>query len=102
MNAFIMKPNQAEKYKDQGLVVIGVHSPEFELEKNVDNVRQAAKDMRVTYPIAIDSNHAVWTAFGNQYWPALYFVDAKRRIRHHHFGEGAATSTRSGWSRDER
>ena len=78
----------AEKYKDQGLVVIGVHAPEFEFEKNVDNVRRAAKDMRVTYPIAIDSGHAVWSAFENQYWPALYFVDAKGRIRHHHFGEG--------------
>jgi thiol-disulfide isomerase/thioredoxin len=78
----------AEKYKDQGLVVIGVHSPEFEFEKNVDNVHQAAKDMRVTYPVAIDSGYAVWRAFGNQYWPALYFVDAKGQIRHHHFGEG--------------
>jgi thiol-disulfide isomerase/thioredoxin len=78
----------AEKYKDQGLVVIGVHSPEFEFEKNVDNVRQAAKDMRVDYPIAIDSEHAIWRAFRNQYWPALYFVDAQGRIRHHQFGEG--------------
>lgn len=78
----------AEKYKDQGLVVIGVHSPEFEFEKNVDNVRQAAKDMRLSYPIAVDSGHAVWGAFENQYWPALYFVDAKGQIRHHHFGEG--------------
>src|SRR5258706_611573 len=78
----------SEKYKAQGLVVIGVHAPEFEFEKNVDNVRQAAKDMRVAYPIAIDSDHAIWRAFGNQYWPALYFVDAKGRIRHHHFGEG--------------
>jgi thiol-disulfide isomerase/thioredoxin len=78
----------AEKYKDQGLVVIGVHSPEFEFEKNVDNVRWAAKDMRVDYPIAIDSDHAIWRAFRNNYWPALYFVDAKGRIRHHEFGEG--------------
>ena len=78
----------AEKYKDQGLVVIGVHSPEFEFEKNVDNVRRAAKDMRVDYPIAIDSDHAIWRAFKNQYWPALYFVDAQGRIRHHQFGEG--------------
>jgi thiol-disulfide isomerase/thioredoxin len=78
----------AEKYKDQGLVVIGVHSPEFEFEKNVDNVRRAAKDMRVDYPIAIDSDHAIWRAFRNQYWPALYFVDAQGRIRHHQFGEG--------------
>src|SRR5713226_6017055 len=78
----------AEKYKDHGLVVIGVHAPEFEFEKNVDNVRQAAKDMRVDYPIAIDSDHAIWRAFNNQYWPALYFVDAQGRIRHHQFGEG--------------
>ena len=78
----------AEKYKDQGLVVIGVHSPEFEFEKDVSNVRRAAKDMRVHYPIAVDSEHAVWRAFRNQYWPALYFVDAQGRIRHHQFGEG--------------
>jgi thiol-disulfide isomerase/thioredoxin len=78
----------AEKYKDQGLVVIGVHSPEFEFEKNVDNVRLAVKGLRVAYPIAIDSDHAIWRAFRNQYWPALYFVDAQGRIRHHQFGEG--------------
>ena len=78
----------AEKYKDQGLVVIGVHSPEFEFEKNVDNVRRAAKDMRVDYPIAIDSDFAIWRALKNQYWPALYVVDAQGRIRHHYFGEG--------------
>jgi len=78
----------AEKYKNQGLVVIGVHSPEFEFEKNVENVRRAAKDMRVDYPVAIDSDHAIWRAFKNDYWPALYFVDAQGRIRHHQFGEG--------------
>jgi thiol-disulfide isomerase/thioredoxin len=78
----------AEKYKDQGLVVIGVHSPEFAFEKDVDNVRRAAKDMRVDYPIAIDSDHAVWRAFNNEYWPALYLIDAQGRIRYHHFGEG--------------
>jgi len=78
----------AEKYKDQGLVVIGVHAPEFAFEKNVDNVRLAAKAMRVDYPIAIDNDYAIWRAFKNEYWPALYFVDAQGRIRHHHFGEG--------------
>ena len=78
----------AEKYKDQGLVVIGVHTPEFAFEKNVDNVRRAAKDMRVDYPIAIDSDYAIWRALKNNYWPALYIVDAQGRIRHHHFGEG--------------
>jgi thiol-disulfide isomerase/thioredoxin len=78
----------AEKYKNQGLVVIGVHAPEFEFEKNVDNVRWAAKDMRIDYPIEIDSDHAIWRAFRNEYWPALYFIDAKGHIRHHQFGEG--------------
>jgi thiol-disulfide isomerase/thioredoxin len=78
----------AERYKDQGLVVVGVHTPEFEFEKQIDNVRRAAKDMRVDYPIAIDSDYRVWRAFDNHYWPALYFVDAKGNIRHHHFGEG--------------
>jgi thiol-disulfide isomerase/thioredoxin len=78
----------ADKYKNQGLVVIGVHAPEFEFEKNVDNVRQAAKEMKIDYPIAIDSDHAIWSAFNNEYWPALYFVDAQGHIRHHQFGEG--------------
>ena len=78
----------AEKYKDQGLVVIGVHSPEFGFEKDLDNVRWAVKDMSVDYPVAVDSDHAIWRAFGNQYWPALYLVDAQGRIRHHQFGEG--------------
>jgi thiol-disulfide isomerase/thioredoxin len=77
----------AEKYRDEGLVVIGVHSPEFAFEKNVDNVRRAAKDMRVDYPIAIDSDFAIWRALKNEYWPALYIVDAQGRIRHHQFGE---------------
>ena len=78
----------AEQYKGQGVVVIGVHTPEFPFEHNVDNVRQAAKDMRVEYPIAIDNDYAIWDAFNNNYWPALYFVDAKGHIRHHQFGEG--------------
>src|SRR5215510_7723995 len=76
----------ADKYRDQGLVVIGVHSPEFSFEKNVNNVRWAAKEMRVDYPVAVDSDHVIWRAFKNQYWPALYFVDAQGRIRHYHFG----------------
>ena len=78
----------AEKYKNQGLVVIGVHAPEFAFEKNIDNVRRAAKDMKVNYPIAIDNDFAIWRALKNEYWPALYFVDARGRIRYHHFGEG--------------
>jgi thiol-disulfide isomerase/thioredoxin len=78
----------ADKYKDRGLVVIGVHTPEFAFEKNLDNVRRAAKDLRVDYPIAIDSDGVIWRAFENEYWPALYFVDAQGHIRHHQFGEG--------------
>ena len=78
----------AEKYKDSGLVVIGVHTPEYEFEKNVDNVRREAKEMRVDYPVAIDSDGVIWRAFNNEYWPALYFIDAHGHIRHHHFGEG--------------
>lgn len=78
----------AAKYKDHGLVVIGVHTPEFSFEKDVENVRRAAKEMRVEYPIAIDSDYAVWGSFSNEYWPALYFADAQGRIRHHVFGEG--------------
>ena len=79
----------AEKYKDQGLVVIGVHTPEFAFERDLDNVRRAARDMRVDYPIAIDNDYTIWRAFNNSYWPALYFVDAQGHIRHHQFGEGA-------------
>jgi thiol-disulfide isomerase/thioredoxin len=78
----------SEKYKDYGLVVIGVHTPEFAFEKNVDNVRWAAKDMRIGYPIVIDSDYSIWRAFNNQYWPALYFADAKGHIRNQYFGEG--------------
>ena len=78
-----------EKYKDHGLVVIGVHSPEFSFEHDLENVRRAARDMRVDYPIAIDNDFAIWRAFNNHYWPALYLVDAQGRIRSHQFGEGA-------------
>jgi thiol-disulfide isomerase/thioredoxin len=78
----------AEKYADQGLVVVGVHTPEFPFERDVDNVSWAAKDMRVEYPIALDSDYAVWRAFSNRYWPAVYVGDAQGRIRHHQFGEG--------------
>ena len=78
----------AEKYKADGLVVVGVHTPEFPFERNVDNITWAAKDMNVRYPIAIDSDYRVWRAFDNRYWPAVYIADAEGRIRHHHFGEG--------------
>jgi thiol-disulfide isomerase/thioredoxin len=78
----------AEKYKDDGLVVIGVHSPEFEFEKDIVNVRRAVSDLPVDFPVAVDSDHAIWRAFRNQYWPALYFIDATGRIRYHRIGEG--------------
>jgi thiol-disulfide isomerase/thioredoxin len=77
-----------EKYKDQGLVVVGVHTPEFPFERDDDNVRWAAQDLRVEYPIALDPDYAVWRAFDNNYWPAVYIADAEGRIRHNHFGEG--------------
>jgi cytochrome c biogenesis protein CcdA/thiol-disulfide isomerase/thioredoxin len=78
----------ADKYRDKGLVVIGVHAPEFAFEKNVANVKAAVAKLKIDYPVAIDNNYAIWRAFDNQYWPAHYFIDAQGRIRHHHFGEG--------------
>jgi thiol-disulfide isomerase/thioredoxin len=78
----------AEKYDGGGLKVIGVHTPEFSFEHEIENIRRAASDMHVRYPIAVDSNYSIWRAFDNQYWPALYFADSQGRIRHHHFGEG--------------
>ncbi|HEX2341852.1 MAG TPA: thioredoxin-like domain-containing protein [Vicinamibacterales bacterium] len=77
----------AQKYK-QWLAVIGVHTPEFEFEKNLDNVRRALQQMRIDYPIVIDNDYSIWRGFKNNYWPALYFIDARGRIRDHHFGEG--------------
>jgi len=78
----------ADKYREAGLVVLGVHSPEFAFEKNESNVRRAVKDLGLAYPVAIDSRHAIWRGFDNQAWPALYFVDAQGRVRHQVFGEG--------------
>ena len=78
----------ADKYKDAGLVVIGVHTPEFAFEKERANVEKAVHDLKITYPVAIDSNYTIWRAFNNEYWPAHYFIDGKGRIRYHHFGEG--------------
>jgi thiol-disulfide isomerase/thioredoxin len=78
-----------EKYRNQGLVVIGVHAPEFAFEKDLNNVRWAVKAIRVDYPVAVDNEHVIWRAFNNQYWPALYFIDSQGRLRHYHFGEGA-------------
>ena len=79
----------AKKYQEHGVVVIGVHSPEFSFEHDLENVRRAARDMRVDYPIAIDNDFAIWQAFTNHYWPTLYLVDAQGHLRYHHFGEGA-------------
>ena len=78
----------AKKYRDHGLVVIGVHSPEFSFEHKVENIRWALNDMRIDYPVAVDSDYAIWRAFNNEYWPAAYFIDARGHIRHHQFGEG--------------
>lgn len=78
----------AEKYRDQGLIVIGVHAPEFAFERDIGNVSKAMKDLGINYPVAVDNQYAIWRAFKNQYWPAHYFIDATGRIRHHHFGEG--------------
>jgi cytochrome c biogenesis protein CcdA/thiol-disulfide isomerase/thioredoxin len=78
----------AEKYRDHGLVVIGVHAPEFAFERNVDNVRKAIATLGIRYPVAIDNDYNIWRAFDNEYWPAHYFIDADGKVRHHHFGEG--------------
>jgi thiol-disulfide isomerase/thioredoxin len=78
----------AERYQQHGLVVVGVHTPEFDFEHDLDNVRRAAKDLEIDYPVAVDNDYTIWSAFNNHYWPALYFVDAQGQIRHHHFGEG--------------
>ncbi|MDP9421655.1 MAG: redoxin family protein [Pseudomonadota bacterium] len=83
----------AERYRDQGLVVIGVHSPEFAFEKNPANVRKAVADFGIGYPVALDNNLAIWRAFDNRYWPASYLADAQGRIRYHHFGEGSYDKT---------
>lgn len=77
----------AQKYRER-LIVVGAHTPEFAFERDLDNVRRAVRQMRIEYPVAIDNDYAIWRAFRNQYWPALYFVDARGRVRQHHFGEG--------------
>jgi Thioredoxin like C-terminal domain/Redoxin len=79
----------ADRYKEQGLVVIGVHTPEFDFEHDLENVRRAVRDRGIDYPVAVDGDYAVWDGLHNHYWPALYFVDAEGHIRHHHFGEGS-------------
>jgi thiol-disulfide isomerase/thioredoxin len=78
----------ADKYTAHGLVVIGAHTPEFSVEKDVEDVRRALSEMRVLFPVALDSDYAIWDAFSNRYWPALYFADGEGKIRHHRFGEG--------------
>ena len=78
----------AERYQQHGLVVLGVHTPEFDVEHDLDNVRRAVKELRVHYPVAVDNDYTIWSAFDNHYWPALYLVDAQGKIRHHRFGEG--------------
>ena len=82
-----------ERYKDQGLVVIGVHSPEFAFEKDPANVRDAVADLGIRYPVALDNDLKIWSAFNNRYWPAHYLADAEGRIRYHHFGEGRTDLT---------
>jgi thiol-disulfide isomerase/thioredoxin len=79
----------AERYRGRGLVVVGVHSPEFGFEHDLDNVRQAVRELGVEYPVVIDNDFAIWRSFENRYWPALYLVDREGRVRFHHFGEGA-------------
>ena len=82
-----------EKYRDQGLVIIGVHAPEFAFEKDAHNVEQAIRDLGITYPVAMDNQYTIWNAYKNEYWPAHYLIDAQGRIRHQHFGEGAYQET---------
>jgi thiol-disulfide isomerase/thioredoxin len=93
LNALPSVKAWAKKYHDQGVVVIGVHTPEFAYEKDPVNVCKALTDLGVTYPVVTDNNYAIWRAYNNQYWPAQYwpaqyFIDAQGRIRHHHYGEG--------------
>jgi len=78
----------ADKYKDSGLVVIGVHTPEFPFEKNQENVQKAVRDLGISYPVVLDNNYSIWTAFNNEYWPAHYFIDVNGKVRYQHFGEG--------------
>ena len=91
----------SQAYRDDGLVVIGVHTPEFSFEHEIDRVRTATSERGIDYPVALDNDYAVWTAFDNHYWPALYFVDGDGLIRDHHFGEGryepSSASSRSCW-----
>lgn len=83
----------AAKYKSAGLVVIGVHTPEFSFEKERPNVERAVRDLSVTYPVVMDSNYRIWQTFGNEYWPAFYLIDRRGVVREHYFGEGEYADT---------
>jgi len=83
----------ATKYRDQGLVVVGAHTPEFDFEHDLDNVRESVTWFKVDWPVAQDNDFGIWRAFGNHYWPAVYLADAQGRIRYHHFGEGEYAAT---------
>ena len=83
----------AERYRDRGLVVVGAHAPEFGFEHDLDNVRRAAAELRVGYPVVIDNDFSIWRAFDNHYWPAVYLVDGDGRVRFQHFGEEAYAET---------
>ncbi len=78
----------AERYREDGLVVVGAHTPEFWFEHDLDSIRRAVKEMRIDYPVAVDNDYAIWDAFANNYWPALYFIDREGVVRDEHFGEG--------------
>lgn len=82
-----------EKYKDQGLVVVGVHTPEYPFERSTDNVKTAIKRFDITYPVAQDNKYATWSAYNNQYWPAVYLIDKQGKVVYQHFGEGAYAAT---------
>ena len=83
----------ADKYRSQGLVVIGVHTPEFSYEKDKGNVERAVKDLGITYPVVMDNQYEIWNAYGNRYWPALYLKDQQGKVQYKHFGEGAYQET---------
>jgi thiol-disulfide isomerase/thioredoxin len=83
----------ASAYRDDGLVVVGAHAPEFAFEREIDGVRRAIAEMGVEHPIVLDNDYAIWSAFGNRYWPALYVLDGRGRLRYRHFGEGAYADT---------
>jgi thiol-disulfide isomerase/thioredoxin len=85
----------ADRYKDVGFIVLGVHTPEFAFEKDPDNVQRAIKELRITYPVPLDNDYSIWKAFNNQFWPSDYLVDATGHVRYHHFGEGNYDETES-------